>query len=64
MNIIKITTAEGKKAIINIANISFIIEASEGQTTIALVDSQDFLKVNMTIEDFEKMLRAETETID
>ena len=58
MNLIKLTTKEGKKVIVNIANISYWYGLNETETTIVFIDSESFLTITMSIDEFANKMAS------
>ena len=58
MKLIKVTTKDGKKAIANVANISYWYGINENETTIAFINTEDFLTVSISVDEFAQRLEA------
>jgi translation elongation factor P/translation initiation factor 5A len=56
MKLIKLTSIDGKKAIINTQNIAYFYERNDKESIVAFVDSEDYLTIPVTIEELEKKL--------
>lgn len=58
MKLLKVTTKEGKKAIINTSNVSYWYGLNETETSISFINSEDFITVCISVDEFAQRLEA------
>lgn len=56
MVFIQLTKTNGKKVIINTANISYVEEVHQKEISISFINSEDYVRIPVSVKDFTQML--------
>jgi len=58
MKFIKVKNTEGKEILVNLDNVSHFFQASETETTICFTTYEDYIKVNLSIDEIHQVLNV------
>jgi hypothetical protein len=58
MKFIKVKNTDGKEVLVNLDNVSHFFQISETETTIYFTTYEDFIKVNISIDEIHQVLNV------
>ena len=58
MKFIKVKNTDGKEVLVNLDNVSHFFQTSETETTICFITYEDYIKVNLSIDEIHQVLNV------